>query len=87
MELETITMIVTFIVTLIGGFMAKNNPKYNNKIIPLQNLAIGLVIAAIEWFVTKDFNTAIALSGLLAGGTYDVAHNLNKLIEKEEESL
>lgn len=85
MELETITMIVTFFVTLIGGFIAKGHPKYNDKIIPLQNLAIGLVIAAIEWFVTKDFNTAIALSGLLAGGTYDVFHNLNKLIEKEEE--
>lgn len=85
MELETITMIVTFIVTLIGGFFAKRNPKYNDKIIPLQNLVIGLVIAVVEWFITKDFNTAIALSGLLAGGTYDVFHNLNKLVEKEEE--
>ncbi len=77
--------IVTFFVTIICGFISKNNPKLSDKIIPIQNLFIGLIIAAIEWTITKDFSTAIALSGLLAGGTYDIAHNLNKLIEKEEE--
>jgi hypothetical protein len=38
-----------------------------------------VIVAIIEWIITKDFSTAIALSGLLAGGTYDILHNLNKL--------
>lgn len=79
MELAEILSIVTFAVTLICGFITKKCPKISNKIIPIQNLLIGLVVAIIEWIITKDFKTAIALSGLLAGGTYDVAHNINKM--------
>lgn len=79
MELTEIISIVTFIVTLICGFITKKCPKISNKIIPIQNLLIGLIIAIIEWVITKDFKTAIALSGLLAGGTYDIVHNLKKM--------
>ena len=79
MELTEILSIVTFAVTLICGFITKKHPKISNKIIPIQNLLIGLIVAVIEWIITKDFKTAIALSGLLAGGTYDVAHNINKM--------
>ena len=79
MEFTEILSIVTFVVTLICGFITKKCPKISNKIIPIQNLLIGLVVAIIEWIITKDFKTAIALSGLLAGGTYDVAHNINKM--------
>ena len=79
MELTEIISIVTFAVTLICGFITKKCPKISNKIIPIQNLLIGLIIAIVEWIITKDFKTAIALSGLLAGGTYDIAHNLNKM--------
>lgn len=79
MELTEILSLVTFAVTLICGFITKKTPKISNKIIPIQNLLIGLIIAIIEWIITKDFKTAIALSGLLAGGTYDVAHNINKM--------
>lgn len=79
MELTEILSIVTFAVTLICGFITKKCPKISNKIIPIQNLLIGLIVAIIEWVITKDFKTAIALSGLLAGGSYDVIHNLNKL--------
>lgn len=85
MELEIIITIATFVATIICGVITKKHPKISNKIIPLQNLLIGLIIASVEWLITKDFSTAIALSGLLAGGTYDVVHNLNKLIEKEGE--
>jgi hypothetical protein len=38
-----------------------------------------VLVAVIEYVITKDFSAAIALSGLLAGGTYDVLHNLQKL--------
>ena len=79
MELTEILSLVTFAVTLICGYITKKHPKISNKIIPIQNLLIGLVVAIIEWIITKDFKTAIALSGLLAGGTYDVAHNINKM--------
>ena len=79
MELAEIISIVTFVVTLICGYITKKHPKISNKIIPVQNLLIGLIIAIIEWIITKDFKTAIALSGLLAGGTYDIVHNLKKM--------
>lgn len=79
MELTEILSLVTFVVTLICGVITKKCPKISNKIIPIQNLIIGLVVAIIEFIITKDFKVAIALSGLLAGGTYDIAHNLNKL--------
>lgn len=79
MEFNEILTIVTFLVTLICGIITKKLPKVSNKIIPIQNLAIGLIIAIVEWIITKDFSVAIALSGLLAGGSYDIVHNLNKL--------
>lgn len=79
MEFTEVLTIVTFVVTLICGYVTKKHPKISNKIIPIQNLVIGLIIAIIEWIITKDFSTAIALSGLLAGGTYDIVHNLNKI--------
>ena len=81
MELNEILTIVTFVVTLICGIITKKNPKINNYIIPVQNIAIGLIIAIIEWIITKDFSTAILLSGLTAGGTYDLVNNLNKMKE------
>lgn len=79
MELTEILTLVTFVVSFICGFITKKCPKISNKIIPIQNLAIGLIVAIIEWIITKDFSTAIALSGVLAGGTYDILHNLEKL--------
>lgn len=82
MELTEIIALVTFGVTFICGFVTKKYPKISNKIIPIQNLAIGVIVAIIEWVITKDFSTAIALSGVLAGGTYDILHNLEKLRKK-----
>ena len=81
MDLTEILSIVTFVVTLICGVITKKIPKISNKIIPIQNLAIGIIVAIIEWIITKDFSAAIALSGVLAGGTYDIGHNLKKLNE------
>ena len=79
MELTEIISLVTFAVTFVCGIVTKKCPKISNKIIPIQNLAIGLIIAVIEWIITRDFKVAIALSGVLAGGTYDILHNLEKL--------
>lgn len=81
---ETILSLVTIIVTLVLGILAKKSTFINNKMIPIQNIAIGLIFALIEWIITKDFELAIASSGLIAGGMYDIAHNLEKIIREEK---
>ena len=81
---ETILSLVTIIVTLVLGVLAKKSTFINNKMIPIQNIAIGLIFALIEWIITKDFKLAIASSGLIAGGMYDIAHNLEKIIREEK---
>ena len=83
MEISTLISLVTIIVTWVLGIVSKKYTKLNNKLIPIQNILVGLIIALIEWIVTKDFKVAIALSGIIAGGTYDIFHNLEKLIKGE----
>ena len=84
MELEYIVRLVTILVTFVLGIIAKKNPKMSNKLIPMQNLLVGLIIALIEFAITKDFKVAIMLSGLLAGGTYDLVKNLRELLKGDE---
>ena len=81
MELTEIISLVTFVVTLICGVITKKIPNISNKIIPVQNVVIGLIVAIIEWIITKDFSIAIAASGLFAGGSYDLVHNGKQLLE------
>jgi Na+/glutamate symporter len=83
MELSTLISLITIIVTWVLGKISKKHTKLNNKLIPIQNILVGLIVALIEWIVTKDFKVAIALSGIIAGGTYDIFHNLEKLIKGE----
>ena len=75
MELSTLISLVTIIVTWLLGYISKRSTWVNNRIIPIQNILIGLIVAIVEWIVTKDFKIAIALSGIIAGGTYDVFHS------------
>ena len=82
--MENLLTVVTIIVTWVLGMVSKKVKFVNNKFIPIQNLLIGVIVAIIEFIVTKNFNTAIALSGLLAGGTYDIFHNLEKIVKKED---
>jgi Na+/glutamate symporter len=83
MELTQIITVVTIILTWILGIFAKKSKFISNNLIPIQNILIGVIVAIIEWIITKDFKVAIALSGLLAGGAYDVLNNINKMIKKE----
>lgn len=83
MESSNIITLATIVVTWILGYFAKKSKWIDNNLIPIQNLLIGLIIAIIEWIITKDFSTAIMLSGLFAGGTYDLGHNLMKLRKGE----
>jgi len=82
MELTTIISMATVLVAYILGVLAKKSSFINNKLIPIQNIVIGLIVAIVEWIITKDFQAAIALSGLIAGGTYDIFHNLEKMIKE-----
>lgn len=83
MELSTLISLVTILVTWLLGYISKRSTWVNNRIIPIQNILIGLIVAIVEWSVTKDFKIAIALSGIIAGGTYDVFHNLEKIVKGE----
>lgn len=80
MEISYIVGFVTVIVTLIAGQITKKKPDIDKKkIIPIQNLVIGVLVAIIYGIITKDFNTGIAGSGLFAGGVYDLISNINLL--------
>jgi Na+/glutamate symporter len=79
MELETIVVLVTVVVTFLCGLIAKKVSWFNNHLIPIQNIIIGVIVAIIEFIITKDFSVAIALSGLIAGGAYDIGNNLKKI--------
>ncbi len=83
MDITSIVTLVTIIVTYLLGILAKKSTFINNKLIPIQNILIGLIVAIIEWIITKDFKVAIALSGVLAGGLYDIPNNLRKLYKNE----
>ena len=48
MDITTIMTLVTIVVTYICGLIAKKHPKFNNKLIPVQNLAIGIIVAVIN---------------------------------------
>lgn len=79
METEYILTVIGFVVSLILGFAAKKFKYIEKNFIPIQNLAIGFIMVVVEFFVTKDFHTAVALSGLMAGGAYDVLKNIKEL--------
>lgn len=85
MSTEYIVSLITIVITLILGIIAKKNKHISNYLIPVQDLLVGIIVAVIEWIITKDFNTAIALSGLVAGGTYDIINNLRKLLNSKGE--
>ena len=81
MDISTIIGTVTIIVTFICGFIAKKLPWFNNKLIPIQNLAIGLISGTIYFLITKDINLVIISIGL---GAYDLAKNIKNLLKKNK---
>lgn len=81
---KNIIEIVTIVVTLILGLLTKKYTNLSSKKIPIQNLLIGIIVAIIEFIITKDFSTAIAVSGLTGGGVYDLIKNTSMLINGTE---
>lgn len=78
-DLTIIIYVATMIVTFVLGIITKKYPKISNKVIPIQNLSIGIIVFLVEWFITKEPSTALILSGLTAGGMYDIIKNLNEI--------
>lgn len=87
MELEVIIGAVTLIVTWVLGELSKKYGWIEKKVIPLQNLLVGVIAGLIYSIITKDVNLVISSLGLFAGGTYDVFHNLRKIINEEVEEI
>ena len=83
MDTNTIIIIIALIVEWALGYAAKKSKYISDNLIPIQNALIGLIFMIVEYFITKDFNVALLLSGQIAGGTYDIFHNLSKLTKGE----
>ncbi len=84
-----ILALVTMVVTIIVGSISKKIKWFKDYMIPIQNLTIGLIFAIIEFIITKNFSLALAMSALMAGGTYDLVKNLKLAYQeftKEKES-
>lgn len=82
--LENIIALVTIIVSFFLGKLSKKSNFIKNELIPIQNLFVGLFVALIYYFMTKDISLAIGTAGLFAGGSYDIVHNLKKMICSKE---
>ena len=77
--------LATILVTLFLGQISKKYEIVAKKQIPLQNLCIGIVVCLIECAITGNFNTALALSGLMSGGLYDAGKAVKLVLSGEEE--
>ena len=53
MPSSDIVALVTFFVTLILGYFSKKSTFIKNELIPIQNILVGLIVAIIEWIITK----------------------------------
>lgn len=84
MGIETIMQLVTILVTLVLGVVSKRSKFISNNLIPVQNIAIGCIMALIQWFITKDISLAVGFSGLAAGGTYDFFKNLLEIKKPQQ---
>lgn len=87
MESAEILTIITIFVSWVLGIIAKKASWFNNYLIPVQNIVVGIIFTGIEFLISKDINLAIATSGLLAGGVYDVFNNLKKMIDQMQKDV
>lgn len=76
--------LATIVSTIIIGQLTKKFTTLESKQIPLQNLAIGIIVCIIQFAITRDINTAVAVSGLMSGGIYDAGKSIKQIFEKGE---
>lgn len=82
--LDYLIAFATIIATIIIGQLVKKFTTLESKQIPLQNLAIGIIVCIIQYAITRDINTAVAISGILSGGTYDLGKAIMQIFSKGE---
>ena len=87
MEMNYIIGISSIIITLICGEIAKKIKWFNSNLIPIQNLLIGIIVTIIYYIMTKDFSLSISLSGIAAGGIYDLFANIYNLKFNKKEGV
>ena len=85
MPMDLLVTIITIIVNIILAQLSKKYTNISSKLIPLQTMLVGTIVCIIEYIITKDFNTALMLSGIISGGTYDLGKSLKLLLNKEED--
>lgn len=76
MEIQDIFCITSVAVTCLLRPIIKKYPNMKSSMEYLTNLLIGVIVAFTEWLITRDFSFAIAISGLMTGGAYDLFQNL-----------
>ena len=76
--------LATIIATIVIGQLTKKFTNLESKQIPLQNLAIGIIVCIIQYAITRDINTAVAVSGLMSGGIYDAGQSIKQIFSKGE---
>lgn len=74
--------LATIIATIIIGQLTKKHTNLTTRRIPLQNLAIGIIVCIIQFAITRDINTAVAVSGLMSGGIYDLGKSINQIFNQ-----
>lgn len=77
--------LATIIATLFLGQLSKKFEIIEKKQIPLQNLCIGVIVCVIQFAITRDINTSVAISGLFSGGMYDLGKALLNVFSNGEE--
>jgi hypothetical protein len=84
--MESLIATMTSIITFICGLIAKRVPWFNNNLIPIQNIMIGVVTAGIYYAFSKNISYATVCAGLFSGGLYDLFNNLRKIINNTEKN-
>lgn len=77
-NMEFIIGLVTAIVTLILGRLAKKSKKIKTYNIPIQNMAIAVISATIYYLATKDISVVVAAGSPVATLIYDAFHQMKK---------
>ena len=77
--METLIALATALISFILGLVAKKVTWFNNHLIPIQNIVIGIITMLIYFIFTKDISYSILCAGLFSGGLYDLINNLQKI--------
>ncbi len=85
--MEQMITLSTMIITMVCGYISTKIPWFNNKLIPIQNILIGITMSVIYYLYSKDISYSVTMAGIFSTGIYSLSDNLMELInQKKEES-